>query len=437
MKRLFFSLIALISVCGGYVSAQDADCPSRLRTSVTELSSEKYQGRKAGSEGERMAAGYVYDRMAEAGVVMLSGRDGQDFSIVREVGDTVCSRNVVGMVEGYDPELKHEYLVVGANIDHIGMNVIMRDGRQEKQLMPGADNNASGVACLVELAQRVASSSFAFKRSVIFVAFGAGREGFAGAWYFVNRGPVPADGISMMLNLNMVGRQGPESTLSYCTAVPNAELTYMTGEVCRDLLMPPIPQQTGHLPSADYLAFYEKGIPVMLLSTGVHQDWYSFRDTPSKLNYDYMETVCEFSYSLLLKAANMAGKVARSSAPSVQNTVSADDPDKIWSPYEVDRAPQFYHSDERAFLEKWVYVYLHYPEDAMNMGIQGQVIVEFIVEKDGTVTNVRVVKAADPDLADEALKVVSASPKWKPALLNREKVRVKMTVPVEFRLKKR
>jgi len=437
MKRLFFSFIVLAFVRVGYAAGQETDCPSRLRASVTELSSEKYQGRKAGSEGERMAAGYVYDRMAEAGVVMLSGRDGQDFSIKRGTVDTLRSRNIVGMVEGYDPELKHEYIVVGANIDHIGMNEISHDGIIERQLMPGADNNASGVACLIELAQRVASTSFAFKRSVIFIAFGAGREGFAGAWYFVNRGPVAAEDISMMLNLNMVGRQGADNPLTYCTAVPNPELTYMTGEVCRDLLMPPLPQQTGNLPSADYLAFYEKGIPVMLLSTGVHQDWYSYRDEPSRLNYEHMETVCEFSYSLLLKAADMNGKVVRSAVSYTPESENNTDPDKIWSPYEVDRAPQFYHSDEKAFLEKWVYEYIHYPEDALYLGIQGQVIVEFIVEKDGSVTNVKVIKAADPDLADETVKVVSASPKWKPALLNKEKVRVKMTVPVEFRLKKR
>lgn len=436
MKRTLLAVTAATLAFCGTASAQDADCPARLRAGVDYLSSERLQGRGAGTEGERLAAEYVYDRMSEAGVIMLSGKSGQDFSIVRG-GDTLSSLNIVGMVEGYDPELKHEYIVVGANLDHIGVNRIIRNGVTEDQYIPGADNNASGVACLVELARRVAWSSFAFKRSVVFVAFGAGREGFAGSWYFLNRGPFDAEDISMMLNLNMVGRQGRESPLSYCTAVPNAELTLMTGEVCRDLLMPVMPQITGQIPSADYLPFYEKGVPVMLLTTGVHQDMYSMRDEPSRLNYDYMETVCEFSYSLLLKVAGMDGKVVRSAAPSLPSQADIPDPDKVWSPYEVDRAPQFYHSDEKEFLQRWVYEYLHYPEDAVRLGIQGQVIVEFIVEKDGTVTNVRAVKAADPDLAEEALKVVSVSPKWKPALLNGEKVRVRMTVPVEFRLKKR
>lgn len=437
MKRTVL-LLFLFLVASGNIFAQNADCPGRLRRHVDYLTSDALAGRKAGTDGELAAAQYVYDRMEEAGVVMLSGRDGQDFTIAPEKGEPIVSRNVVGIVEGYDPELKNEFIVVGANIDHIGTNVISRDGKEERQTMPGADNNASGVACLIELAQRVAASSFAFRRSVVFVGFGAGREGFAGAWYFTNRSFDAVDDISMMLNLNMVGRQGSESPLTYSTGTPSPELTYMMGEVCRELLIPPLPQMTGQLPSADYLAFYEKGLPVMMLSTGVHPEWYSARDRASTLNYDYMETVCEFSFDLILKASVADQKISRPHSAREEENLEVESPsDKIWSPYEVDRAPQFYHSDERMFLQRWVYVYLRYPEDALALGIQGQVIVEFIVEKDGSVTNVRAVKATDPDLADEAVKVVSASPKWKPALVGKEKVRVKMSIPVEFKLKKK
>ncbi|MBQ0006676.1 MAG: M28 family peptidase, partial [Alistipes sp.] len=274
MKRisLFFSVI-LVSFC--HLAAQETDCPRRLRESVEYLTSDNLAGRKVGTDGELAAAQYVYDRFEESGLVMLSDRMGQDFTIVSERGESIVSRNVVGIVEGYDPELKNEFIVVGANIDHIGTNVINRDGKEEFQIMPGADNNASGVACLIELARRVAASSFAFRRSVVFVGFGAGREGFAGAWYFANRSSEDIDNVSMMLNLNMVGRLGSDSPLSYCTAVPNSELTYLMGEVCRDLLIPPLPQVAGELPSADYLAFYDKNLPVMMLNTGIHPEMYS------------------------------------------------------------------------------------------------------------------------------------------------------------------
>ncbi|HIR95692.1 MAG TPA: energy transducer TonB, partial [Candidatus Coprenecus stercorigallinarum] len=85
----------------------------------------------------------------------------------------------------------------------------------------------------------------------------------------------------------------------------------------------------------------------------------------------------------------------------------------------------------------WVYTYLRYPEIPLREGISGTVTVEFIVEKDGSVTNVRAVRGNDQYLEDEAVRVISVSPKWKPGLLGGQKVRVKYSVPVEFRLKKR
>ena len=108
-----------------------------------------------------------------------------------------------------------------------------------------------------------------------------------------------------------------------------------------------------------------------------------------------------------------------------------------YSPYDVDKAPEFFKGDERHFLESWVYVYLRYPEEAIIMGTQGVVNVEFVVEADGTVTNVKVVRGVDELLDKEAVRVVSVSPKWRPAIKNGEKVRVKYSLPIEFRLKKR
>ena len=81
--------------------------------------------------------------------------------------------------------------------------------------------------------------------------------------------------------------------------------------------------------------------------------------------------------------------------------------------------------------------YLKYPDIPLSQGVSGTVTVEFIVEKDGSVTNVRAVRGNDQYLEDEAVRVISASPKWKPGVLGGEKVRVKYSVPVEFRLKKR
>ena len=112
--------------------------------------------------------------------------------------------------------------------------------------------------------------------------------------------------------------------------------------------------------------------------------------------------------------------------------------DDVVSFYDCDQKPVFLNSqDPRQFLQKWVYQYLKYPAEAIRDGVQGKVMVEFIIEKDGKVTGARVVKGVSEELDAEALRVVSASPKWKPGRMNGNKVRTSLTIPVEFRLEKK
>ena len=111
--------------------------------------------------------------------------------------------------------------------------------------------------------------------------------------------------------------------------------------------------------------------------------------------------------------------------------------DKLYSYQELDVKPQFLNSsDPRTFMERWVYPYLKYPKYAADNGIQGRVLVEFIVDEKGEVRDARVVRGIHTSLDEEALRVVSASPKWRPGRHRGKKVKVAITVSVEFRLEK-
>ena len=112
--------------------------------------------------------------------------------------------------------------------------------------------------------------------------------------------------------------------------------------------------------------------------------------------------------------------------------------DKTVPYFDCDQRPQFFgSSDPRHFLKEWVYQYLKYPQAAVRDGVQGTVMVQFVIESDGKVTDVKVVKGVDEELDAEALKVVSASPKWKPGKVGGSKVRASLTLPIEFRLEKK
>lgn len=423
-------------------AAQDAGAQriaDRLRRHVEFFASDSLAGRKAGSPGEQAAADYVYRTLKCSGVTMLTSEEGQDFSIVWE-GDTVRTRNVVGIVEGGDPRLREQYVVVGAALDHAGTATMTVDGRPVLQLFPGADANASGLAVLLEVADQLASAPFLLRRSVIFTAFGASELGGAGSWYQVNRAFPLIDSVSVMVDLNRVGR--PESGYRYY---------YYTGGLNRDVAAAvdsvglfsgyPAPfRGEGLSLSSDYLSFYERGIPAVLFTAGRHPDSGTVRDTPDRLDYPAMESLCGFVVNFVTYAA---ARPERMDVPGTPVPLSGDGAavsrpeDRIYSPAEVDKAPEFFHGDERRFLEDWVYGYLRYPDRPLRDGIQGTVLVEFVVEANGQVGQVKIVRGVDEDLDREVIRVVSASPKWKAGQVGGRKVRVKYSIPVEFRLKKR
>ena len=115
-----------------------------------------------------------------------------------------------------------------------------------------------------------------------------------------------------------------------------------------------------------------------------------------------------------------------------------DDKTKVIPYYDCDKRPTFFgSSDPVSFLRRWVYVYLKYPDYARKNGIQGRVLVEFIIDEKGHVGDVRVVRGADPGLDAEAVRVIEASPDWKPGIVSGKPVKSSMSVYVEFRLEKK
>lgn len=429
-KYILLPILSLVAITS-QINAQQIETKKNLRRSVEYFSSDSLQGRKAGTAGEVKAAEFLYDELSSAGVYMLTSRTGQDFSISLE-GDTIYSRNIVGMIEGSDPQLRKEYIVIGANLDHLGTNILNINGNSVTQVYPGADCNASGLACLIELARDISITAPLFKRTIIIVGFGAKEMGMAGSWYFVNRAFKEINDVSLMINLDMVGRQGLTNFLAYYTCVPNTDINSIVSKLASQTSFV-FPEQGTSTPfPSDYLTFYEKNIPVTLFTTGLHRDYHTIRDKASELDYDSMEGVCHYLYSFVMEAANRNSKISQ-----VEYSNGKDDGQPVYSPYEVDKAPTFFKGNEATFLKKWVYTYLKYPEVPMKMGIQGEVIVEFIIEADGTLTNVRIARGIDDYLDDEVIRVVSVSPKWTPGMIGDRKVRVKYSLPVEFRLKKR
>lgn len=414
-----------------YDDMNDSETVASMKEHVRTLSAAHLEGRKAGSEGEKAAAEYVAEAFRRYGVDLLTPATGSEFGIRTEAGDTLTSRNVIGFVEGYDKKLRDKYIVVGARLDNLGMMTVSVDGRQVDKIYYGANGNASGLAMLLELARMVETNSVLFRRSVLFVAFGASMETYAGAWYFLNRS-FASDKIDAMINLDMLGT-GYNGFYAFTSS--NTDLNTVISRLSGDL-QPVHPQLVAAEPyPSDHRAFYASEIPSVMFTTGRYPERNTERDTQSVIDYENMERELEYIYSYTLSLANLQdaplfrGTDAPKRGPSYDDVVSYN---------ECDIPPLFLNSaDPGKFLKEWVYKYLKYPESAIRDGIQGRVMVDFIIGKDGKVTDVRVTRGVSEELDAEAVKVVAASPKWKPGRVDGEKVRTSISIPVEFRLEKK
>jgi TonB family protein len=396
------------------------------------LASSMMEGRGAGTEGEKLAAEYITEQFENHGLDVLTPRNGDLFGVVTEKGDTLESRNVVAYVQGYDKSMADHIIVVGARLDNLGMMPMNVDGEQTSKTFYGANGNASGLSMLLELAGMVNTNKIMFRRSVVFVAFGASCETFAGAWYFVNRSFENFGTVDAMINLDMLGT-GYNGFYAYTSSNEdmNAILRTLSGS-----LQPIVPEIVAAEPyPSDHRVFYAKEIPSVMFTTGRYPEHNTERDTESILDYAGMERELEYIYNATMALADYNGQISFRPDSAPKKKAGKKD---VVSYADCDYRPMFLNSsDPRQFLEKWVYQYIKYPQEAIRDGIQGRVMVEFVIGIDGKVTDVKVVKSVSPELDAEAVKVVSASPKWKPARLKGEKVRCSMTIPVEFRLEKK
>lgn len=212
--------------------------------------------------------------------------------------------NVLAMLPGTDALVGHEVVVVGAHYDHLGFG-----GPGSNSLAPdvravhnGADDNASGVAALLEIARQLAANPP--KRSVLFVSFGAEELGLLGSSYLVQNFPLPKDWVVAMVNLDMVGRpkRGPALTVGgYGTAKEWAELIPRLNRNHHLKLT----TAAGGYGASDHSSFYSAGIPVLFFFTGAHEDYHKPSDDAEKLNYPGFAKVVQFAADTVRAVANL------------------------------------------------------------------------------------------------------------------------------------
>lgn len=295
----------------------------RMMQTVRYLSDEKLQGRGLGSAGLEQAADYIAEAFRQAGL-KPGGDNGsyfQHFTAAGEDGKQKPLKNVVAVIPGRHPRLSSENLVFGAHYDHLGLG--WPDVREDNQgqVHHGADDNASGVAVMLELAHTM-GRKFQPDRNIVFVAFSAEEAGRHGSRYYVKtQKDYPLSKSIGMLNLDSVGRLFDKKLM-----VLGAESATEWPHIFRGIgFVTGIPSVmvSEPLDASDQISFHEAGVPAVQLFSGAHKDYHRPGDTADKIDAEGLVKVAEVSKQVVeylasreqpmtVKLGN-AGKTAKTS----------------------------------------------------------------------------------------------------------------------------
>ena len=288
-----------------------------MRQAVEYLASQELGGRYPGTAGDTLASNYIVGKLHSLKLKpIVKGKKKTGFYHDFTYGKADVERtthNIMAVLPGKDKRLRNEYIVVGSHYDHLGLGGKDSGSRRPDTVAvhPGADDNASGDAVVLELAKYFKKARS--PRSIIFAFFGAEEQGLIGSKNFLEwmkhdderRINLPADkeGIVAMVNLDMVGRMR-DNALSVSGTGTSSQFKAMAEQVGEQQQLNVTCTPDGYGPS-DHASFVAVDIPVLFLTTGGHMEYHTPDDVPSTLNYDGMQQTLEYSQELISRLASM------------------------------------------------------------------------------------------------------------------------------------
>jgi hypothetical protein len=275
--------------------------PARMREALTYLASDELEGRLAGFPGNDKATEFIAARYAAAGLTPVGDRGADGRATYYQHFDTphgTRTRNTVGVLEGTDPELKKEFLVVGAHHDHVGRLGQRGPGKigrpvEGDEIWNGADDNGSGTTTVLSIVRAFAASGLRLRRSVLFMTYSAEEWGLLGSKHYVEHPIFPLDTVAAMLNLDMVGR----GSLDRPTGVGG--MATAKGDIFREAVTRAaeaadirVALEDSYGLGSDMASFGARRVPVLSFSeNGPCPDYHRVTDHADKIEYEYMARI--------------------------------------------------------------------------------------------------------------------------------------------------
>lgn len=358
MKKNLLLLVAaaalLFSACAGnkttkapYEKGLDSITIEMSKLYVETLADDRFEGRKAGTPGLVAASEQIAAWLEEIGAVPFF--DGSYYQIfdtaqVRELGVSRRAggfevRNVVGKIEGVNPD---EYVFVGAHYDHVGMNPNLEG---DDKIFNGADDNATGVGGVLQVARAFMASGEKPQRTVVFAFWDAEEMGLVGSRCF-GATFEEMDKTKAYFNIDMIGRdeRGTGGQVAYYSTdtIPFAEIVKddaagygLAVEAVTDpeVLVKEFPafivmreldgvRQAVMPGNSDYVSFQRAGVPVYFFFTGTHPDYHRVTDEAHKIDWQKMTDISKLSYLTLYRLANPGAEIVYPEAADKDRTVN-------------------------------------------------------------------------------------------------------------------
>ena len=287
-------LLSFAIALGLQMQAQRQD---DMRQTVEYLASQELGGRYPATHGDTLASEFIVSQLRSMKlkpIVKGKKETGYYHNFTYGKNEKRTTHNIIAVIPGKDKRLKNEYIVVGSHYDHLGMGGEGSGSRRPDTLgvHPGADDNASGDAVVLQLARHF--KKVGSPRSIIFAFFGAEEQGLVGSKFFLDwmrhedtrriNLPDSLKGIVAMVNLDMVGRMRDHS-MSVSGTGTSSSFKAMVEEVAQQSGVHASCIPDGYGPS-DQASFVAADIPVLFLTTGGHMEYHTPADVPSTLNYD-------------------------------------------------------------------------------------------------------------------------------------------------------
>jgi hypothetical protein len=292
----FFNSQSRAAELAALAAASRSITSTELQEHVEVLADDAMEGREGGTRGGRAASIYLRKEIAKSGFKPL-GTDGDYFQYFHG-----RYRNILAMLEGADPQLRREVVIVGAHFDHVGYGQRSNSYGPLGYIHNGADDNASGTSGILELVDAFGKLPTPPRRSVVFALWDGEEKGLLGSRYYLSNPIIALNRTKAFVNLDMIGRLRNDRIRVFGTRTAAG----FRGLVSR---VNTHPELTLDFPwelkdNSDHYAFFERSVPILMLHTGLHNDYHRPRDDAHKINAAGMQRVVRFLFALICEMAN-------------------------------------------------------------------------------------------------------------------------------------